>query len=263
MKSSFDLEQIQNKYKDCRPNFIIIGTAKAGTTSLYKYLTSHPMILPASKKEIFYFNFHWDKDSDWYLSHFPTLPKGEANMTGEASPSYFHNLHVPQRIYNFNPHIKLVLILRNPIDKIFSWYNHRCRVGLESSTLEIAIDKELSVFGEISKKSLNEGYRNFHLYPYIFPCLYIYHLHNWLNVFSQRQILILRSKDLLHNTQETVSRCFDFLEIPNKDLLTYRKFNSASYSDNNKQLKQKLFEYFKPHNDSLEDFTKIKFNWSY
>lgn len=86
----------------CLPNFLILGAGKSGTSSLYTYLTSHPLILPALHKQIHYYKYYYTKGISWYRSKFPTrkqLEDADAVMTGEAAPGYLPYPYVADRIY--------------------------------------------------------------------------------------------------------------------------------------------------------------------
>ena len=127
-----DISHNKNLAGLCRPGFLIIGQAKCGTSSLYHYLTGHPRVLPAKKKQIDYFKYLSFKPMEWYLSNFPTaqtfLARG-ALMTGESSPSYFPYPEVPHMIRERTratggPHPKIIAILRNPISRSISSYQY-------------------------------------------------------------------------------------------------------------------------------------------
>ena len=129
------------------PDFIVIGAAKSGTTSLYEMICRHPRVLPAARKEINYFDdprMH-ERGALWYRRHFPTalekrLPR--AKLTGEATPSYFPHPAAPARAARAVPRAKLILALRNPVDRAYSHYNMRLRRGRESMTFEDALEYE-------------------------------------------------------------------------------------------------------------------------
>jgi len=130
------------------PDFIIIGVQRGGTTSLYKYMTKHPKIIPALKKEIHFFDNKFGKGLSWYESQFMQNPffcllkrkrKSEDTITGEASPYYIYHPHVPKRISKILPNVKLIAILRNPIERAFSHYNHEVRLGAEKLSFEDAL----------------------------------------------------------------------------------------------------------------------------
>ncbi|WP_287276577.1 MULTISPECIES: sulfotransferase domain-containing protein [unclassified Okeania] len=133
------------------PSFIIIGAQKRGTTSLYNYMIEHPQILPASKKELHFFNWvskpgnrKKPEGVDWYLSQFPTIPDGKNLITGEATPDYLVDPHTPQRMFNLVPDVKLIVLLRNPIDRAVSHYHHNRGISKKREPLPFrqAIEKE-------------------------------------------------------------------------------------------------------------------------
>ena len=137
-KSKDSLDKVE------QPNFIIIGAGKSGTSSLYEYICSHPQVISSLKKELRFFNYkpNFDRGINWYLSHFPPVPKGKNLITGEATPGYFgSNVQVP--IYNSFPNIKLIAILRNPVDRAFSQYNHWVRNGIERRSFQEAVTAEI------------------------------------------------------------------------------------------------------------------------
>ncbi len=101
-----------------KPDFLIIGVPKCGTSSLYRYLTNHPLIVPATRKELnLFISPSKDKTIDWYLNQFPQRNKESNLLTGEASPGYFPAPLAHQHIFNLFSKIKLIVILRNPIDR--------------------------------------------------------------------------------------------------------------------------------------------------
>lgn len=108
------------------PDFIVIGAQKAGTSSLLGGLTKLPGVKPPWRKEVHFFDHHYEKGLPWYLSWFPLRGPG---MTGEASPYYMNHPLVAERIRESLGEIPLVAILRHPIDRAFSHYRHNCRVG--------------------------------------------------------------------------------------------------------------------------------------
>ncbi len=132
------------------PDFPIVGAMKSGTSSLYLYTTQHPHVLPALKVEVHYFDINFNRGNKWYRSHFPTifykfisrLIKRHKMITGEASPYYLFFPHSAQRIYTTFPNLKIIIILRNPVDRAYSHYFHSTRGGFESLSFEEAVKKE-------------------------------------------------------------------------------------------------------------------------
>ncbi|NVN98673.1 MAG: sulfotransferase domain-containing protein [Geobacteraceae bacterium] len=106
------------------PAFLVIGAQKGGTTALYEYLSKHPSLKPSSIKEIDFFSCNeiYNKGYNYYHSHF-VQEVGEDKLFFEASPSYLNNESAPERIYEYNPQIKLVAVLRNPVERAYSAWN--------------------------------------------------------------------------------------------------------------------------------------------
>lgn len=123
------------------PDFIIAGAMRCGTTALNSYLRDHPDVAMASSKEVHYFDAHFDRGIDWYRSQFPESE--EAVAVGEATPNYLFRPVALQRIKDTLPEVKLIFVLRNPIDRAYSHYWHdRARGKLTVEFSEI-IDREL------------------------------------------------------------------------------------------------------------------------
>jgi hypothetical protein len=147
-----------------KPNFIIIGAQRCGTTSLYNYLTRHPSILPARVKEVHYFDYKSYRGLLWYKANFPMLThklkryiKQKTIITGEASPFYLYHPHAFKRIAQVLPNIKLIVILRNPVDRALSHYIHEVNnLKKEWLSFDKAIQMEEIRIREERKEILEE-----------------------------------------------------------------------------------------------------------
>ena len=109
------------------PSFLIIGAQKAGTSALFKYLSAHPHLLPSSPKEVNYFwqDHYYEKGVDNYAQHFPKRTEEMSErgfLSFEGTPLYLQDSASPARIYDFNPEIKLIVLLRNPIDRAYAQF---------------------------------------------------------------------------------------------------------------------------------------------
>lgn len=125
-----------------KPNFLIVGAQKAGTTSLYYYLKDHPEICMSRKKEVHFFSLdkNFSRGYHWYERHFKHCTNAAA--IGEASPLYMYKPYVPQRIYDYNPNMKLIFVLRNPVDRAWSQYWLMRRMERENIPFEQALQLE-------------------------------------------------------------------------------------------------------------------------
>ena len=198
------------------PDFIIIGVGRAGTTALYSYLIQHPLIVAASTDnnesvaDLHFFEYIISNNIQWYKSHFPISFSKSNNhknsfITGEYTSTYMYHPHVPKRIFNLLPKIKLIVILRNPIDKAYSTYQQQFQFGEYTTSFED--------FPELN--SDNYDFENFVAQNIIRHGIYADYLETWLKIFDRKQILILNSNDLKKSTNETLHRVFKFLNISN------------------------------------------------
>jgi len=176
------------------PNFIICGAQRSGTTSLYHYLAQHPDVFMAAKKEIHYFSRNYNQGVDWYAKHFEG---GDTYaIRGEASPTYLDTPKVPERIFSLLPEVKLCFILRDPIERAYSSYQH----GLTFS------QGEPRAFGQVIREP--SGYQ-----AYVERGFYYQYLCDFLELFKREQLHIMVTEDLKEKPTAVIRECFDFLEV--------------------------------------------------
>ncbi len=255
------------------PDFIIFGVSRSGTTSLYQYLSQHPNIEPSVVKELRFFDMYFDRGINWYRMNFPskwqkfvfTKLKHKKFITGEASGAYLQNPHTPKRIHNLNPNMKLILLLRNPVDRAFSHYKRKIKNGSEKLSFEEVIEKEKSrINGEQEKMEKNEKYYSpiYHSLAYITTGLYAIRLKHWLKYFSMKQILILENGEFLREPEKVYNQAIKFLDLPEWKLSTYRKFSKQDLNiEMNPKTREKLLEYCKPFNEELYSLIGKRFDW--
>ena len=259
--------------KRALPDFIIIGAQKSGTTSLYDYLVQHPLVESATEKEIRFFHranlYH--KGLNWYRGHFPLQSYKEKKwencspITGEATPEYLLFPRVPQRVREALPNVKLIAILRNPVDRAFSQYQVRVKRGHEDLTFEEAIKREPErLDGELQKMLDDETYfsRPYLLYSYLRRGYYAQHLEQWLKFYPREQLLILRAEDMFEDPNRVYQEVLQFLEIPTWKLEVPQASNTGSYSTSLKpEPREMLQQHFSLHNQQLEVLTQRNFGW--
>lgn len=260
------------------PDFLIPGFIKCGTTSLYSYLECHPQILPAVEKEVCFFTHFFEQRLDWYLAHFPAIPTSSDYLTGEATPVYVNYPSIASKILDLFPKIKLIILLRNPIDRAISSYYHENKVICKFKQIPSNIITTLEKIEIILKKlpdllllepSILNSYKDEDieyilddvLLPHLLNSLYIYYLEQWLIVFPKEQLLILKSEDLFTNPTATMKQVYNFLNLPEYQLSQYRNSNPGSYPPINPELRRQLVEFFHPYNQRLEESLGMNFNW--
>jgi len=258
------------------PDFIIIGTQRGGTTSLYNYLTEHPNIASASTKEVHFFDKNFAKGLTWYRAQFPSTVqkyyveriRKQDFITGEASPYYLLHPHVPKRVAAIMPHVKLIILLRNPVDRAYSQYYHEVELGHETLSFEEAIQREEERTGkEAEKLAQNEHYSSYNHqhYTYLARGIYVDQLHTWMNLFPKEQFLILKSEDFYADPGTTFKQTLEFLKLPcsahKERKKEYKQYNNNTYSKMVAATRKRLIEYFEPHNARLYEYLGVNFGW--
>lgn len=239
-----------------QPHFIIIGTQRGGTTSLYSALTQHPLIVPPLKKELDFWSWHFQRGIEWYLAHFPPLPQRQNWITGEASPSYFEHPEAPGRLHNTFPNVKLILLLRNPADRAISQYYHWRSLNWEYRSLETVITDEIERLAHSPHPLMGSEPGN-----YLARGLYIELIKPWLSLFPRQQLLILQSEDFYRDSASVVQQVLAFLDLPATESITYKNANPGAYPPADLACRHQLLEYFQPYNQQLENYLQRSFNW--
>ncbi|MEM7200590.1 MAG: sulfotransferase domain-containing protein [Planctomycetota bacterium] len=257
----------------CRslPDFLVIGAAKAGTTSLFSYLSEHPNVAPVFRKEIYFFDMHWGRGARWYRSQFPTVfakhwarRNGRPLLAGEATPCYMFHPHVPKRVLELVPKAKLIVLLRNPVDRAYSYYCMNARRGLERLSFEEAIDREEErLQGELARMEEDESYFSLkrHHCSYLARGLYADQLRHWMRWFPRQQFLIMTNKELRDDRQGTLARAQEFLGLPVRDLPDTGRRNYIPYPELASETRKRLVEHFAPHNQQLYDLLGRRYDW--
>lgn len=243
------------------PDFLIIGAERCGTTSLYNYLAQHPSVVPAARKDIHFFNVNYRRGAGWYRTHFPTLlskyshaRRKQGFATGDSTPSYCFSPHAPRRVFELLPGVKLLLLLRDPVERAYSHYHMALRDGYETLPFAEALEREDErLRGELERMLEDESYYSSprHLYSYLSRGIYADQLKLWLDRFSRDQMLVLKSEDLYENPPRIMKRVQQFLHLPLVELTDHRKHNQALYPAMDPALRKRLADYFEAPNARL------------
>ncbi len=245
------------------PAFLIIGTQKGGTTSLHEYLAEHPMVSPSTTKEVHYFDHSHHRGIGWYRAHFrPHSHPGE--IAGESTPYYLFHPLVPELVARDLPDSKLIVILRNPIDRAFSHHNHERALGFEDLPFEDAIAREPErLRGEEERILADPRYRSFshQHHSYLARSRYAEQLERWLRHAERDRFLILSSEDLFGDPRAVLAETQRFLglEPDAPDDLTAR--NARSYAPIQADLRERLRAELEPHNRRLYELVGRDFGW--
>jgi hypothetical protein len=235
------------------PDFVIIGAQKGGTTFLYDLLGQHPHVLPAMRKEIHYFDRYFDKGTDWYLSRFPTPTwrDGRRSITGEATPYYLFHPHTARRMAQAFPQVRLIALLRDPVDRAHSSYRHQARQGRETLEFEEALEaEETRLRGERDRMLEDEHYASFNHqhFTYLSRGIYVDQLMEWSKFFSRDQMHVLKN-------------VLDFLGLPDWEPEATEPSHAYNYPGMSAATRQRLCDYFEAHNRRLYAYLGEDFGW--
>ena len=223
------------------PDYLIIGAQRAGTTSLHRYLVQHPGVRTTLRtKGVHFFDTGYGRGMSWYASRFPTRltawwvarRHGVELRTGEASPYYLFHPHVPGRVAEHLPQVKLIALLRDPVGRAYSHYQHEVARGFETLSFEEAIEAEPArLAGETERMLAEPLYNSFahQHHSYLARGRYHEQLERWRARFDDRQLLVLSSERFFADPGRCFEQVLDFLELPAFTPDGYEKHNAHDY----------------------------------
>jgi len=253
-----------NRLLRARPDFLIIGTQKAGTTSLFNYLATHPEISPAAKKEIHFFNIYQNRGFAWYLTHFPYRHKNGKRLCFEATPDYFHAPGAPELIRKKLGQPKLIVVLREPAARAYSawkmWHTYSSKpTKQDHRSFTNAIRDELAD----PERAAREDHR------YVEIGHYADHLARYQNEFDTHNMLVLDYDELTRSFEGFMNSICDFLDVERFEPEQFNQLGSKRYwtgspmqqSHQDVETLELLQEYYKPHNQRLWELLGKCFKW--
>jgi Sulfotransferase domain len=253
------------------PDFIIIGAPKCGTTSLYYLLAEHPYVEPAAAKELHFFSSHFDLGLDWYRRCFPRprYKDGRRTITGEATPSYLFDPYAPQRVAAAVPEARLIVVLRNPVDRAYSLYQMAMRKGWDSTT---SFEEAIGAIQTLGSLPPGGGAPEYGIHNaldenswYLSGGVYVDQLVRWSQYFSDEQMLVIKSEDFSKRPQATLKAVLEFLDLPEWEPeineLNKKRHEGGYIQEMHPATRRRLEEYFEPHNRRLYAFLGEDLGW--
>jgi len=197
---------------------------------MYRYLCQHPNVVEPLGKELHYFSYNYTKGIHWYQSHFPK-PSGAADQTFEATPYYLFHPTAPTRVHALLPDVRLIVLLRNPVDRAFSHYQHSWALGAESLTFEEALAAEAArLDGEVARIVDDPAYPGLahRQFSYFGRGCYADQLEEWLRYFPRSQMFIARSEDFYRDTATVYRQALEFVGLEDFRLASYPRHTGAT-----------------------------------
>lgn len=266
------------------PNFIIVGAQKSGTTALHYYLSQHPWLQSSVEKELHFFSSDklYSKGMDFYYSKF--LNKDQDVLSFEASPSYLMHKEAYKRIYKYNRKIKLIVILRDPVERAYSaWNMYRTRylenrnwffdgwLKLIGGSPELYIkrtDKEVVCFYDFISAEihyLQSDAEKMLEAPILPQGFYKQHLDRFFSLFSKDQILVIENSSFRKNRVAELKRIESFLCVKEYDwneVSLEPVFEGKYTSEIDSESLLRLVGFYKQHNEALFNLVGERYDWS-
>lgn len=255
-----------------RPTFLVIGAQKAGTTPLHRYLVEHPAVLCAEPKEVHFFDNAYDRGSAWYPAHFPARSEVReirrtlgAAAVGEVTPAYLFHPRAAQRVHAFDPGLRLLAVLRDPVDRAYSQYQMQVRRRGETLSFEEALAlEEMELPAELHRARDDpsyispSGFRR----SYVARGLYAAQLERWLELFPRERVLVLSSEELLTEPDAAMATIASFLGVPEWKAPRYPRRSTGSYEPMADETRERLARTFEQHNRRLEELLSRRLDWT-
>jgi len=252
------------------PDFLVVGAQKAGTSSLFYYLDQHPRIHGSSVKEIHYFDDGLDPDihtyalgQAWYRAHFPLrhcLSQGDLSF--EASPLYLFNPLAPERIAADLPNVKIIVLLRDPVSRAISHYQHEKRKGREDLDLADAFMQEDA---RLASSIATRDYKSFEFIRHSYQSRgrYAEQLERYFGLFGRERILVLESGVLFKDPAACLQQIYRFIGVDEPPATLDLTPNNVA---ENKLLvpdavRSSLRRYFEPCNEALFELIGQRYDW--
>lgn len=254
-----------------KPNLLLIGAQKSGSTSLYNYLSSHPFVADIHVKEINYFSDHYKKGLLWYKAFFPTKKEYKKKsqrgffIIPDGSCKYLHHSLAAERCkkqLGESENLKFIVMLRNPVDRAYSQYEmakrryERGDKDKHNPAPQVAENFEEAIKYEIAGKKSPYKHR------FLEKGFYMKQLEPWLKNFKKENFLFIISEDFFANPYEEYLRTLDFLKLPEpENLPEFKNANKGKYVPLSQEMRIKLEDYFRESNKELADFLKRDLPW--
>src|SRR5436309_9852378 len=191
-----------------RLDFILAGAQKSGTTALHYFLSRHPEITMGDRQEMHFFDneeiFSQPVDYELLHQHFPPMPA--STIAGECTPIYIYWKPAIERIWKYNPKIRLLVILRNPVDRAFAHWNMQRFKGREPLDFFDAVREEQ---GRIAGAPPVEARR----FAYVDRGFYGRQLERLFKFFPREQVKVVKFEEFKEKQRETLASIFSFLGL--------------------------------------------------
>jgi hypothetical protein len=236
------------------PDFLLVGTQRGGTTSLFRALAAHPQVAqPNFHKGVHYFDVGYERGMRWYRGHFP-LRRG-SRLAFESAGYYMHHPLAPERIARDLPGVKLLVLLRDPVERAFSAHKHELARGYETETSferALALEPE-RLDGEVARIRNEPGYlsHSHRHHSYVDRGHYAEQLEVLFGLFGRERVHVAFAEHFFSEPEPCFDAVVDFLGLPRWRPPVFERHNARPGSPLPDALHARLREHFEPHDEKL------------
>jgi hypothetical protein len=255
------------------PSFLIVGGQRCGTTSMYRTLSQHPAVLKAVlHKGIHYFDTGYEHGLPWYQGHFPLRAHaaltgrtaGETPLTFESSPYYMFHPLAGERISRDLPDVKLLVLVRDPVERAYSAYAHEIARGFETEPFERALELEDErLAGEAERIVAEPGYHSHshQHHGYLTRGRYADQLERLDKLFGRDRLHVVDSGRFFTDPEPVYDDVLDFLGLRHHGYPAFERHNARPRSPMPEMLRVRLDEHFQPHDERLTAWLGAPPSW--
>jgi hypothetical protein len=255
------------------PGFLIVGGQRCGTTSMYRALSQHPAVLKAVlHKGVHYFDTNYQRGMGWYQAHFPLKAHGRwverssgtPAVTFESSPYYMFHPLAGQRIAADLPGIKLLVLVRDPVERAYSAHAHELGRGYETEPFERALQLETArLDGEAERLMADPAYlsHNYQHHAYCARGQYIEQLEQLERRFGRERIHVVDSAAFWADPEPSFNAVLDFLGLPCYANVAFDRHNARPRVPMGEILRRELREHFQPYDERLANWLGRELSW--
>jgi hypothetical protein len=257
------------------PSFLICGGQRCGTTSLYRALADHPVVVKAVlHKGVHYFDTDYHRGMRWYRAHFPLRATaalvesrwGVPAQTFESSPYYMYHPHAGPRIAADLPGVRLVVLVRDPVERAYSQHAHELARGFETEPdFERALDLEPSrVDGELDRMLADPGYYSFSHQHHAYRARgeYATHLRRLADLVGRDRLHVIEAERFFAKPEESYDGVLDFLGLPRLGYPAFEQHNARPRAETMPaRVAAELREHFREYDQQLCAFLGREVSW--
>jgi hypothetical protein len=255
------------------PSFLIVGAERCGTTSMFHILRQHPAMFSGTlpRKEMHYFDHKHDLGLGWYQCHFPLIPRARLAARGagspvafEATPNYMFHPLAPERIHRDLPGVRLLVMVRDPVERAYSAHAHQVGFGYETETFERALELEDDrLQGEAERLVADPAYYSFNHSHYTYRARghYADQLEKLERLFGRDRIHVVDDGDFFASPGPVYDQILDFLGRRHCGYPDFTPQNTRPRSPMPATVRASLEEYFRPHDERLAAWLGKEPSW--